>query len=301
MSRTSKDVRGIIPAIVTPFHDDETLDLDGVRAHTRRMLDAGVHGIFPLGTNGEFFVLDDAEKLQVVEAVAEEVNGAVPIYAGTASISTRDSIRMAKDLKSAGAEILSVVSPYFAAASQEELYRHFATIAEASDLPILLYNIPARTGVSIAPATVARLAQVDGVIGAKDSSGNFDNILQYLEVTDRENFAVISGNDSLILWNLMAGGAGGITGVANVYPATMVAIFEEWKAGNLEEARRVQDSIRPIRNAFRHGNPNTVVKQATNYAGSPVGPCRAPFNYLSEDALADIRTTVEADKAQGLA
>lgn len=301
MTRTSKDIKGIVPALVTAFNEDESVNLDAVRAHTRRVLDAGAHGVFPLGTNGEFFVLNDSEKLKIVEAVAEEVNGAVPVYAGTGAISTADSIRLAKDLQSAGAEILSVVSPYFAAASQEELYRHFSAIAGATDLPVLLYNIPARTGVSIAPATVKRLAEVDGIVGAKDSSGNFDNILQYLEMTDRETFAVLSGNDSLILWNLMAGGTGGITGVANIYPATMVAIYEEWKARNFEKARQVQDSIRPIRNTFRHGNPNTVVKAATNFAGSPVGPCRAPFNYLSEEALADIKATVEKDKANGLA
>ena len=113
-----------------------------------------------------------------------------------------------------GADILSIITPYFAAISQEELYEHYRAIAEAVDLPIIIYNIPARTGVNVAPDTIARLARIDNIVGAKDSSGNFDNMLQYIERTRGQDFHVLSGNDSLILWNLLAGGAGGIAGCA---------------------------------------------------------------------------------------
>lgn len=300
MSVTAADLHGIIPALVTAMHDDESLNLDGVRTHARRALDAGAHGLFSLGTNGEFFVLSQDEKVAVLEAVVAENAGSVPVYAGAGAIGTQETVRTARRLAAAGADVLSVISPFFAAASQEELYRHFRTVAESVDTPVLLYNIPARTGVSIAPATVARLSQVDGIIGIKDSSGNFDNVLQYLEQTDRETFAVIAGSDSLILWNLLAGGSGGITAVANVYPATMVSIYERWKAGDVTGARAAQDSIRPLRNLFRWGNPNTVIKAATNAAGSPVGPCRAPFNGLTDDALADIARVVSDDQTRGM-
>ena len=130
-----------------------------------------------------------------------------------------------------GADILSIITPYFAAISQEELYEHYRAIAEAVDLPIIIYNIPARTGVNVAPDTIARLARIDNIVGAKDSSGNFDNMLQYIERTRGQDFHVLSGNDSLILWNLLAGGAGGIAGCANVYPETMVSIYERFVAG----------------------------------------------------------------------
>jgi len=235
------------------------------------------------------------------EVFAETVAGRVPLYGGAGAVGTAETVRIARRMQDAGADVLSVIAPYFAAASQEELYRHFATVAEAVDLPVLVYNIPARTGNNITPATVARLAQVENIAGVKDSSGNFDAILQYIELTDPETFAVLAGTDSLILPTLQAGGAGGITAVANVYPRTMVEIYERFVAGDLKGARAAQASIRGLRNLFTLGNPNTVVKAATNAAGEPVGPCRAPFNLLSDDALVKISERVRADQAAGVA
>ena len=293
-------IRGIVPALVTPFNDDESLNLTQLKRHARRAIDAGAHGVFCLGTNGEFFQMSADERIAVLDAVVEETKGEVPVYGGAGTVGTRDTVALARRMAEHGADVLSVIAPYFAAASQEELFRHYATIADSVDAPVLIYNIPARTGVNIAAGTVARLAQIDNIVGVKDSSGNFDNILQYLEQTDRETFAVLSGTDSLILWNLFAGGTGGITAIANIYPRTMVEIFERWQAGDIDGAKAAQASIRPIRNLFRHGNPNTVVKAATNAAGEPVGPCRAPFNVLSDEALEDIRQTVESDHARGL-
>lgn len=296
----SISIRGIIPALVTPFHDDESLNLEQMKRHTRRAIEAGAHGVFCLGTNGEFFQLTADERVAVLEAVREAADGRVPVYAGAGTVGTRDTVTLARRLASAGADVLSVITPYFAAASQEELYRHFAAVADSVDVPILLYNIPARTNLNLNPSTVARLAAIENIVGIKDSSGNFDNILQYLDLTDRDTFAVISGTDSLILSTLQAGGAGGITAIANIYPHTMVEIFEQWQAGDLDAARAAQASIRPVRGLFRHGNPNTIVKAATNAAGEPAGPCRAPFNHLGEEALADIAATVAADHARGV-
>lgn len=296
----STPIHGIIHALVTPFHDDESLNLEQMGRHARRAIDAGAHGVFCLGTNGEFFQQTPDERVAVLEAVKDAADGQVPVYAGAGDVGTRDTIALAKRLSAAGADVLSVITPYFAAASQEELYRHFAAVAASVDTPILMYNIPARTGVNLTAATVARLAEIENIVGIKDSSGNFDNILQYLELTDRDTFAVVAGTDSLILPTLQAGGAGGITAIANVYPHNMVEIFERWQAGDLDGARTAQARIRALRNLFHHGNPNTIVKAATNAAGQPVGPCRAPFNHLSDAALADIGATVAADHARGL-
>jgi len=296
----SVPIRGIIPALVTPFHDDESLNLEQMRRQTVRAIDAGAHGVFCLGTNGEFFQLTADERVAVLDATVAAADGRVPVYAGAGAIGTRDTINLARRLAGAGADVLSVITPYFAAASQEELYRHFAAVAESVDVPILLYNIPVRTNVNLNPSTVARLAAIENIVGIKDSSGNFDTILQYLELTDRDTFAVLSGTDSLILSTLQAGGTGGITAIANIYPHTMVEIFEQWQAGDLDAARTAQASIRSVHGLFRHGYPNTIVKAATNAAGEPVGPCRAPFNGLGEEALADIAATVAADHARGL-
>ena len=294
-------IRGSIHALVTPFYEDESLNLGQLRKHAERAVQAGAHGVFCLGTNGEFFQQTADERIAVLETVAETVAGRVPLYGGAGAVGTAETVRIARRMQDAGADVLSVIAPYFAAASQEELYRHFATVAEAVDLPVLVYNIPARTGNNITPATVARLAQVENIAGVKDSSGNFDAILQYIELTDPETFAVLAGTDSLILPTLQAGGAGGITAVANVYPRTMVEIYERFVAGDLKGARAAQASIRGLRNLFTLGNPNTVVKAATNAAGEPVGPCRAPFNLLSDDALVKISERVRADQAAGVA
>ena len=134
----------------------------------------------------------------------------------------------------------------------------------------------------------------------KDSSGNFDNMLQYIEKTRGMDFNVLSGNDSLILWNLLAGGSGGITAIANLYPKKMVSIYRNFVAGDLEAARKAQDSIRPIRNCFKFGNPNTITKTAVNLLGYPVGPLRKPFDGLSDAAMDVIRQTLAADQRNGM-
>ena len=213
---------------------------------------------------------------------------------------TADTIRLSRKAKELGVDVLSVISPYFAAISQDEIYNHYAELASAVDLPVVMYNMPARTGNNINPDTVARLSKVPGIVGVKDSSGNFDNMKQYIELTDPETFSVLSGNDALILWNLLAGGSGGITAVANIYPEVMVSIYQHFLAGDLEATKKSQDSIRPIRNCFKFGNPNTVTKTAARLAGNPVGPCRRPFSSLSDAAVAKIKETVDADHARGM-
>lgn len=292
--------KGIIPPILTPMHDDETLNLPELRNQIDRQIAAGVHGLFPVGTNGEFYILSEQEKEQILETTIAHTNGRVPVHAGTGCPGTKDTIRLSKRAKDMGADVLSIISPYFAAPSQNELYEHFKAIAAAVELPIIVYNIPARTGTNIEPGTVARLAKIDNIIGVKDSSGNFDNMLQYIELTRGGTFDVISGNDSLILWNLLAGGTGAVSGVANVYPKTMVSIYEYFIAGDVEKAREAQDSIRSLRSNFKFGNPNTIVKLATRLLGHPVGPCRAPFNSISDEGLASLKRTLEENAAKGM-
>lgn len=295
-----KAIQGIIVPILTPMHADESINEQELRHQIDRLIDAGVHGIFPFGTNGEGYILSDEEKEQVLCVCIDQVKGRVPVYAGTGCVSTRDTIRMSRMAQAMGADVLSVITPSFAAASQQELYEHYRAVAASVDMPILLYNIPARTGNALAPATVEKLARIDNIVGVKDSSGNFDNILQYIERTRDQGFTVLSGNDSLILWTLLAGGQGGIAGCANVFPENMVAIYEQWKAGDLAAARRAQDAIRPFRNCFRFGNPNTIVKAATAMLGYPVGKCRAPFNGLSEEGVDAVKDALALLHSQGV-
>lgn len=296
-------IKGIIPPILTPMNADEGINEQELRNQVERQISAGVQGIFAFGTNGECYALTTSEKERILEIVVEQTAHRVPVYAGSGCITTRETIEVSRKAQELGADVLSVIAPYFAAASQEELYRHYMAVAEAVDLPIVLYNIPARTGNAIAPATVARLAKdAPNIMGAKDSSGNFDNLKQYIELTSGldKGFAVLSGNDSLILPGLVFGGQGGIAGCANVFPGTMVEIYEAFVAGDLERAKKVQDSIRIFRNCFKHGNPNTIIKIATGLLGYPVGDCRKPFTSLSDEGMDAVKRALEICKANGL-
>lgn len=295
------ELKGIIPPILTPMNPDESVNLNELRSQIERLLKGGVHGLFTFGTNGEGYILSEDEKIQVLEATIDQVKGRVPVYAGTGCVSTADTIRMSKKAQELGADVLSIITPGFAVASQKELYDHYAEVAGHVDIPIVLYNIPARTGNKLLPETVAKLAKdVDLIMGAKDSSGDWDNLLAYITLTREldKDFRVLSGNDSLILPCLKEGGAGGIAGCANVYPHTLASIYELYKAGKLEEAQSAQDSIASFRAVFKYGNPNTVVKKAVSLLGYPVGDCRRPFNYLCDEGIDALQLVLKenADK-----
>lgn len=288
-----KIAHGIIAAMITPMDNEGNVNFDELRNQVDRQIAAGISGVFTLGTNGEGYILDHDEKLKVMKAVIEEADHRVPVYVGTGCVSTTETIELSKQAEQLGADALSVITPWFAQASQEDLYKHYKALNDAINIPILLYNIPARSGNALAPQTVARLAELPNIAGIKDSSGNFDNILQYIELTRDKNFTVISGNDSLILWTLKAGGTGGIAACANVLPEIMVSIYKYYQNGDWDKARKAQDSIRPFRNCFKLGNPNTIVKEATNLMGFPVGMPRAPFNGLTDDAVQTIQKTLD--------
>ncbi len=296
----NEHIRGIIVPILTPMNEDESINEAALRQQIDRMIVGGVHGIFPFGTNGEGYILSESEKEEVLAICIDQVAGRVPVFAGTGLIATRDTIRLSRKAADLGADVLSIITPSFAAASQEELYAHYRAVAESVDKPILLYNIPARTGNALTPATVERLSRIPNIVGVKDSSGNFDNILQYIERTRDNDFIVLSGNDSLILWTLLAGGKGGIAGCANVFPRNMVAIYECFIAGDIVGARKAQDAIRPFRNCFRFGNPNTVVKTAVALQGYLVGKCRKPFDYLPDEGIAAIKQVLADLARQGV-
>ena len=298
------EIKGVIPAIITPMNEDESVNLQELRAQVDRMIAGGVHALFPFGTNGEGYILTGEEKKQVLETVIDQTAGRVPVYAGTGCISTRETIQQSKMARDMGADVLSIITPSFAAASQDELYAHYKAVAEAvPDMPIVLYNIPARTGNAIAPATVARLAKIDNIVGVKDSSGNFTNILGYIDAGKAKtngSFSTLSGNDQLIIWNLLAGGTGGIAGCANVYPHTMASIYDLFMAGKIEEAKAVNASIGSFRACFKYGNPNTIVKTAVALLGYNVGKCRAPFNQVPPEGIEAIKKVLKENAEKGM-
>lgn len=275
--------QGVITPILTTFNEkDESFNEVEFRNQVERLIAAGIDGIFALGTNGEFYALNYDEKIEVIKTAVDAVKGRVPVYAGTGYVTTQETIKLTQEAEKLGVDAVSVITPYFVAASQEDIYNHFKAVADSVKLPIILYNIPARTGNSIDYKTAARLANdCENVIGIKDSSGNFDNTLKYIENTGGK-LSVLAGSDSLILWTLLAGGTGAISGCSNVFPELMSKIYDEFAAGNFEAANEAQKKIRPFRNVMQMGNPNSVVKFAVNLLGHPVGPCREPGNCTDE-------------------
>lgn len=299
------EIKGIIPPILTPMHDDaeQTVNHEELRNQVERLLAGGVHGLFCFGTNGEGYILSMKEKEEVLETVIDQVSGRVPVYAGTGCISTADTIRMSKRAEELGADVLSIITPSFAVASQKELYDHYAAVAKSVNIPIVLYNIPPRTGNKLLPETVAKLAKdIDVIMGAKDSSGDRDNLKAYISLTKEldKKFSVLAGNDGNILYCLQNGGAGGIAGRANLYPKTIASIYDKFLAGDVAGAQAAQDAVTNIQRVFKFGNPNTVIKKAVAVMGYPVGDCRRPFNYLCEEGMEELKKVLEEDKAKGL-
>jgi len=296
-------ISGIIPPILTPMYDDESVNYDELRNQIERQIKAGVHGIFCFGTNGEGYILSENEKVEILRQTVDKVEGRVPVYAGTGCISTSDTIRLSRKAQKIGADILSIVTPSYALASQKELYTHYVEIAKNVDVPIVLYNIPARTGNKLLPETVVKLAKdIDNIVGVKDSSGDWDNLLAYITLTRDlgKKFYVLSGNDSLILRCLQAGGSGGIAGCANVYPHVLASIYNLFVDGKLEEAQKAQESIAGLREVFKYGNPNTIIKKAVSILGYPVGECRRPFNDLCDEGLEELKMVIKNNKRLGM-
>ena len=293
------EIKGIIPPVVTPMKADESVNLEELRNQVERQIAGGVHGIFPFGTNGEGYILSLKEKEQILEAVVDQVKGRIPVYAGTGCISTQDTVYMSKRAQELGADALSIITPSFALASQKELYDHYVEVAKHVDIPIVLYNIPMRTGNKLLPETVAKLAKdVDVILGAKDSSGDRENLKAYIQQTQDlgKEFSVLAGNDGNILFCLENGGKGGIAGRANLWPATVASIYDSFVAGDLEKAAQAQEAISKIQRVFKFGNPNTIIKKAVNLLGYPVGECRKPFSYLCDEGVEELKAVLEETK-----
>lgn len=290
---------GIIPAMVTPFDRNEQLNESALREMTTRFIQAGVHGLFCLGTNGEFFALTYEEKVRIAEIVVESSQGKVPVYAGAGCTSTAETIRLARRMEAAGVQALSVITPYFLTYTQEELFRHFAQVAEATTLPIILYNIPARTSNGLQPRTVARLAALPNIVGIKDSSGCLETIKQYIEQAP-SSFGVLAGADSLILATLREGGKGAVTATANVLPGTAVAIYENWKEGRYEQAEEAQRVLSDLSGSVALGTLPSVLKAFLNRMGVPAGPSRSPVGPLSQSAEHELNLIYAKYEKQGL-
>jgi 4-hydroxy-tetrahydrodipicolinate synthase len=272
---------GIIPAVITPMTEDEELDEKGMERLIAHLIEAGVDGIFTVGTAGEFWALSVEEKQRIYECTVACTKGQVPVYLGTGANTTREAVRLAELAQRAGADCLSVLTPNFIAPSDEELFRHYRSIARAVDLPVLLYTNPDRTGVNISADLAVRLAEeVENIAGIKDSSGDLSLTAEYLRRTT-DDFRVLMGRDTLIYAGLAQGAAGAIAASANIAPELSVGIFENFVWGDMNKSLEFQQRLAPLRLAFKLGTFPAMLKAGAELLGLPGGPPRTPVGRLS--------------------
>jgi 4-hydroxy-tetrahydrodipicolinate synthase len=278
-------IRGIIPPVATPMKANEDLDLPRLRWFLDHLIGCGVHGIFVLGTNSEFYALDENEKQEVIAATVEHVRGRVPVYAGTGAETTREAVRLTRMAEKEGANGVSVITPYFVNPNQQEIFDHYRRIAEATKLPVVLYNNPATCGgVKIDVDTVARLAEIPNILGVKDSSGDLTNTIEYMRVTP-ERFSVMMGRDTLIYSALILGAKGAVPATGNIAPRIVVDIYESFMRGDLAASLAAQRKLHPVRMALTLGTAPGGVKAALDVLGMSIGPSRSPVAPLTADKL----------------
>jgi len=285
-------IRGVIPALVTPMTDDEALDREGLVKLIDGTIDSGVHGVFTVGTAGEFWALSFEEKQRIYEWTVEAAGGRVPAYVGTSANSTEEAIALSRAGQAAGADCLSILTPSFTTPTQEELFNHYAEIATSVTLPILLYNLPARTGNALEVETVRRLAADYGnIVGIKDSSGDFSQALEYINGMP-DGFRFVMGRDTLIASGFEQGAVAAIAATANVAPDVGAAIFDAHSEGDLPEARRHQIRLAPLRSLFTLGTHPAMLKAGADLVGFAGGPPRRPAKRLSQDQVEILRAVL---------
>ncbi len=283
---------GIIPAMVTPLTKSDEINESALRKLTRRLIDGGVHGLFAIGSQGEFWAFTAKEKQTVWETVVQETGGKVPVYAGPAAVTTREAVELTRLAEKCGVDFLSVLTPFFVEPNEEELYQHYKAVAAATKLPGLLYTNPARTGVKMSPRLVNRLSAIENIVGIKDSSGDLSLTMEYISQTPKD-FAVVMGRDTLIFAALVSGAKGSIAATANVCPELVVRIYDNVKAGKIDAAREAQEALAPLRLAFTWGPFPVVIKEALDLMGMEGGPCRAPVGPLSKEQRDRLRSLLK--------
>ncbi len=274
-------IDSVLPALITPFTKDDKVDKQGLLQNIGFLIENGVSGIVPCGTTGESATLSIREHEQVIEIAVE--CSTVPVVAGTGSNNTTEAIELTRFAKDAGADAALLITPYYNKPNDRGMLAHFKKVANEVDIPMIVYNVPSRTGINLKPEIIAELAKESNIVGIKEASGNLDQVTRIIEMTQDEDFVVMSGDDGLTLPIMALGGAGVISVVANVAPKLTVSMVEAFQRGDMDEARRLHLALAPlIRAVFLETNP-IPIKRAVELIGLPAGHLRLPLAPISED------------------
>lgn len=286
---TPTTLRGVIPAIVTPFTDQDHIDEESLGQITDYVIQGGVHAIMPTGGTGEFVHLSRDERALVTRTVVQAAGGRVSVIAGTAACSTRETLHLTEDAAKAGAEAAIVVSPYYFGLPERALFGHFRSIASADILPIVLYNNPLYTGNDLPPSLIAELASLPGVIGLKQSDADMGKLVEVKRLVG-DSIAVCTGIDSQFYPALCVGAVGIFSTAATVIPRQMVAIWDAFQKGDHAEASALHMKVQVL-NRFLEYDPGYVApcKEALRLLGLPGGPVRPPLPELSREDKAGIK------------
>lgn len=299
MRRISLD--GIFVPHVTPFTREGKFDEEALRICARFWVENGVSGLVPCGSNGEAPYLSREERRKVIKTVVDEVNGKVLVVAGTGSMSTRETILFTKEAKDLGVDAALVVTPFYFKISSREMYEHYKALLEAVDLPVVLYNIPKFTGLSLEPTMISQLAsEYESVVGVKDSSGSIGTMTEITRLVG-DKISVLAGVADVTLPTLMLGGRGAIIAVANVFPKMCSSLYKAFRKGDYEEASRLQRRISYLNEVLvKKHNQLSAIKEALKLRGLPSGCPRRPALPLIEEEKKDIENVLKAMLAAGL-
>ena len=282
--------RGIVVPIVTPLTAEGKFDEKAYRGLIEYLAENGIHGVFPFGTTGEFYAFDQGFYNHLLEVTKDAVAGRMQIYAGANHITTKGAAAIAKEVeKIGGIDALSVLTPMFVSQTQEEVYTYYKEIAAETSLPIIIYNNKPKTNVTVEPATVAKLAEIDNIVAAKDSTGDMTNAEEYIRLTRGMEFSVMMGRDTLILAGLVYGATGAIASCANVAPRIAVDIYEKYQAGDMQGALDAQFKFSSLRVATNMGTFPVTLKEALKLIGHDCGDCVKPILPLHEDQREKLR------------
>jgi|SRR5579871_74747 len=282
-------------ALVTPFRRDQSLDEEALRKLVRRQIDAGINFLVPCGTTGESPTLTRGEHLRVVEITVEEARGSkVPVLAGAGGYNTHEVVELARELESMGVDGILSVTPYYNKPTPEGLYQHFKAIASAMHLPIVVYSIQGRTGINVEPATLARLAEIDNIVGVKEASGNIAQMANILHLLPPPDFTVLCGDDAITIPLMSLGGQGVVSVVSNQIPAEMTQLAQACLRGDFAAAREIQRRYLPLMNVnFVESNP-IPVKAGMAMMGLLEPVYRLPMCPASEASLSRIEKVLDS-------